>query len=249
MKEWTAAGLVLALAAAVTVTAVAYPRVWNGNRSAGKNWTDEWKYTEADYQMALGLKSAGYEKMSVGEFDKLVADYGDEEAFHQREKPLQRLKSSYSWDKADSQFVHLTLTAAFDASAIKHYGGYCTSMRPSFSDEVGRVREEDVFGDKYPVFEAEMSYSITYEVPDESKLTVGERDGLILSYRAAVQKFLDGKTEKELLNDEEMEKLLTAELARLDKSLSSGKMTLLGTSLDYYYAYDESGEYTTAQAG
>lgn len=238
MKRITLVGLLLALAAAVTVTAVAYPQVWESRHSGG-SWKEQWKYTEADYKLALSLKTEGYENLSVGEFDKRVADWTDEAIFHQREEALRRLSYSYGSEQENSQFIHMTLETAFDACSVKHYGGYCTSMRPSYTDGVSRVRTEDVFGDEYPVFEAELDYTITYEVPDETKLTVGEREALLLSYRAAMQKFLDGKTERELLNEKAMQKALEQELSRLDKDLSNGKLKLLGTSLDYFYAYDE----------
>lgn len=248
MKKWIAiliAALTLTTTVSVTALAVSTARervYWSYHGWSGRN-----KYTQADYKQAMALKTEDYDSMSVGAFDKLVADWTDETAFHQSETSLNRLFYTYEKDGDNADFIRLTLKAAFVFCETKHYGGYCTSQTPSYSDGVGQVREEDVFGDKYPVFEAEVDYTICYQVPDEEKLTVGERDSLLLAYRAEVQAFLDGRTEKELLNEDAMERSLKKELARLDKNLSTDKMVLTGTLLDSYYAYNSSEGHTIAE--
>ena len=134
-----------------------------------------------------------------------------------------------------------TLAAAMGACSARHYGGYCTQITPAYADAAAYTRSEDVFGDSYVVYEASASYTIRYQMPDESMLTVGERDRILTSYRDAVQAFLDGKTEDELSKEEAMTRALKRELKRLDQSLSTQWMALEGTRLDDYFAYGPEG--------
>ena len=195
-----------------------------------------WKYTSAEEQFIEELKNMDRSTMSLREFDRKVADWEDETHFHKSEEALERLRHSYPDDKEDSDFVQRTLQASFRESAAKHYGGTCDRVTPFCSDEAVRVRQEDVFGDAYTVFTAEAGYVLHYRVQDESKTTVAQRDGLLNDYRAAVQVFLDGKTEKQLLDQEAMEKALQAELKRLDRKFSTDALPLSDTELDYYWA-------------
>lgn len=71
----------------------------------------------------------------------------------------------------------------------RHYGGYCTQITPAYTDAAAYTRSEDVFGDSYVVYEASASYTIRYQMPDESMLTVGERDRILTSYRTRCRPF------------------------------------------------------------
>lgn len=71
------------------------------------------------------------------------------------------------------EFVLGTLAAAMGACSARHYGGYCTQITPAYADAAAYTRSEDVFGDSYVVYEASASYTIRYQMPDESRLTVG----------------------------------------------------------------------------
>ena len=137
--------------------------------------------------------------------------------------------------------VTCTLAAAMGACSARHYGGYCTQITPAYADAAAYTRSEDVFGDSYVVYEASASYTIRYQMPDESRLTVGERDRILTRYRDAVQAFLDGKTEDELSKEEAMTRALKRELKRLDQSLSTQWMALEGTRLNDYFAYGPEG--------
>ena len=144
-------------------------------------------------------------------------------------------------DGPEAEFVLGTLAAAMGACSARHYGGYCTQITPAYTDAAAYTRSEDVFGDSYVVYEASASYTIRYQMPDESMLTVGERDRILTSYRDAVQAFLDGKTEDDLSKEEAMTRALKRELKRLDQSLSTQWMALEGTRLDDYFAYGPEG--------
>ena len=164
-------------------------------------------YTQADLDEALALRTEGYEAQSVAAFDRALADWTNEAAFHAREERIRRLLCSYEEDGPEAEFVLGTLAAAMGACSARHYG----------------------------------AYTIRYHMPDESMLTVGERDRILTSYRDAVQAFLDGKTEDELSKEEAMTRALKRELKRLDQSLSTQWMALEGTRLDDYFAYGPEG--------
>lgn len=198
-------------------------------------------YTQADLDEALALRTEGYEAQSVAAFDRALADWTNEAAFHAREERIRRLLCSYEEDGPEAEFVLGTLAAAMGACSARHYGGYCTQITPAYADAASYTRSEDVFGDSYVVYEASASYTIRYQMPDESRLTVGERDRILTRYRDAVQAFLDGKTEDELSKEEAMTRALKRELKRLDQSLSTQWMALEGTRLDDYFAYGPEG--------
>ena len=147
-------------------------------------------YTQADLDEALALRTEGYEAQSVAAFDRALADWTNEAAFHAREERIRRLLCSYEEDGPEAEFVLGTLAAAMGACSARHYGGYCTQITPAYADAAAYTRSEDVFGDSYVVYEASASYTIRYQMPDESRLTVGERDRILTSYRDAVQAFL-----------------------------------------------------------
>ena len=190
---------------------------------------------------ALALRTEGYEAQSVAAFDRALADWTNEAAFHAREERIRRLLCSYEEDGPEAEFVLGTLAAAMGACSARHYGGYCTQITPAYADAAAYTRSEDVFGDSYVVYEASASYTIRYQMPDESRLTVGERDRILTRYRDAVQAFLDGKTEDELSKEEAMTRALKRELKRLDQSLSTQWMALEGTRLNDYFAYGPEG--------
>lgn len=238
----------LMLALSVSVTALAVPQLVTAQAGAGKDssyWDipKEWRYTQADLQLVKDCKPAGYEALTLAEFDRKVADWDDETAFHRMEEALTRLRRSYPETGEYHGFIHGTLLASFRECSAKHYGGKCDRVTPYYADEAVRIRTADVFGDVYTVFEAEAGYILNYRVADETKTTVADRDRLLADYRGAVQAFLDGKTEKQLLDEKAMEKAFEAELKRLDKVVAAEGITITGTTMDYYWVdgYEDNG--------
>ena len=184
-------------------------------------------YTQADLDEALALRTEGYEAQSVAAFDRALADWTNEAAFHAREERIRRLLCSYEED--DLPRPNLSSVPwpppwgpapPGTTAATAHRLPRPMQMLPPIPGP------EDVFGDSYVVYEASASYTIRYQMPDESRLTVGERDRILTSYRDAVQAFLDGKTEDELSKEEAMTRALKRELKRLDQSLSTQWMAL-----------------------
>lgn len=247
--NWVQAGCAaVMLTLSVSVTALAVPQLVTAQSSARQdaaywNWPEEWRYTQADVQLVQDSQADGYEALTLAVFNRRVADWENETAFHRMEEALGRLRRSYPENGALYGFLHGTLLASFRECSARHYGGQCDRVTPYCADEAVRTRTADVFGDAYTVFEAEAGYILNYRVADETKTTVADRDKLLADYRAAVQTFLDGKTEKQLLDQEAMEKALEAELKRLDKRIGVQGIALTGTEMDYYWAdgYEDNG--------
>ena len=72
-------------------------------------------YTQADLDEALALRTEGYEAQSVAAFDRALADWTNEAAFHAREERIRRLLCSYEEDGPEAEFVLGTLAAAMGA--------------------------------------------------------------------------------------------------------------------------------------
>lgn len=69
-------------------------------------------YTQTDLDEALALRTEGYEAQSVAAFDRALADWTNEAAFHAREERIRRLLCSYEEDGPEAEFVLGTLAAA-----------------------------------------------------------------------------------------------------------------------------------------
>lgn len=212
----------------------------------GNSFTDSWRYTESDYQWARACRAEDYRDQPLAVFNDAVVNWRDEEAFHQAEEALKRLRMSLAEDDALYNFVRVTLEASMDQASCLHYRGTCSRWTPSYEDSAQYTHTEDVFGDPVVVFQADAGYMLRYTVRDDSKLTVGQRDDLLSAYQKAVQAFLDGKTEKELMDRPAMRKALAAELTRLDVTLSTDLVSLSDSTLSWYDAHAE-GRYDTAE--
>ena len=101
-------------------------------------------YTQADLDEALALRTEGYEAQSVAAFDRALADWTNEAAFHAREERIRRLLCSYEEDGPEAEFVLGTLAAAMGACSARHYGGYCTQITPAYADAAAYTRSEDM---------------------------------------------------------------------------------------------------------
>ena len=75
-------------------------------------------YTQADLDEALALRTEGYEAQSVAAFDRALADWTNEAAFHAREERIRRLLCSYEEDGPEAEFVLGTLAAAMGEEAV-----------------------------------------------------------------------------------------------------------------------------------
>ena len=230
---------VLAVPSAPTPTATPVPAETSTSAETSvfpSNYT-RWNYTQSDYDYVIARMTDGYEKLSVAEFNRLLLDWKDEDAYHHGEDSISRLLRSYPSDKPNADFIDTTIRASYEEISTHHYGGNCTHIAPTYWNSVGCTASEDVFGDKITVFSADASYDVIYRILDEEKITVGERDKIFQAYQEALQTYLDGKTKQELKDRDAMIAGLSKALALLDKSLSTEHITL-SSELDDYYVDD-----------
>ena len=121
-------------------------------------------YAQADLDEALALRTEGYEAQSVAAFDRALADWTNEAAFHAREERIRRLLCSYEEDGPEAEFVLGTLAAAMGPPAGTT-AATAHRVPPAYTDAAAYTRSEDVFGDSYVVYEASASYTIRYQMP------------------------------------------------------------------------------------
>jgi len=255
LRKLCAAAALLACVAAATFWGVravsaAYREEGGGRGGAAAAWNGgnapeedgRWRYTHEDLKLVEAMEADGWEERSVDAFAKALADWTDEDAFHKREEAMERLRRTYEAEGEHRDFIARTLEASMGEAGTRHYGGLCTRHRDSFYDLAVKERQADVFGDAYTVFLAQVDYQARYTVIDGNKLTVGERDRILKAYREAVGEYLDGFTERQLMDEKAMEKRLQKQLERLDRQMSTDLIELEGSELVWYSAYGpESG--------
>ena len=78
-------------------------------------------------------------------------------------------------------------------------------------------------------------FSFNYSIPEEDKLTVGERDALLQGVETSMEKFLASQGKEKLAKEETMEKALEKELKRQLESLGGGIRWEGALSLHYWW--------------
>lgn len=193
------------------------------------------KYTKTDYDLALSFRTEGYENLTVADFNRKVLDWEDEENFHKTEEALHRLSNSLPQEDANGDFIFGTLFTSWGECEKKHYNACGQNSAPWYSVQIQRETLGDVFGDAVVVEGAYADFDFNYTIPDETKLTVGERDAILQSLESGMAKFLNLQDEKELREGKAMEKKLEAELQRQLKEWKQGVIWAGQTSLGYWY--------------
>lgn len=214
---------------------------FNSGRSRYGWWRGSDKYTEEDYEQVRSYQAAGYENMSVDEFNRMVMDWEDEDAFHKTEEVFQRIFYSLKETDPMADFVYGTLSNTWDECERKHYGICQRQKNPWHSGEAFLETYGDVFGDKEFLTGSYADYSFDYTIPDEQTVTVAQRDGILKSVDEDMQAFLKKQSQEALQDEDAMEKAADAELVRLLKNLDDQVVWEGGRELSYYWndVYDE----------
>lgn len=214
---------------------------FNSGRSRYGWWRGSDKYTEEDYEQVRSYQAAGYENMSVDEFNRMVMDWEDEDAFHKTEEVFQRIFYSLKETDPMADFVYGTLSNTWDECERKHYGICQRQKNPWHSGEAFLETYGDVFGDKEFLTGSYADYSFDYTIPDEQTVTVAQRDGILKSVDEDMQAFLKKQSQEALQDEDAMEKAADAELVRLLKNLGDQVVWEGGRELSYYWndVYDE----------
>lgn len=183
--------------------------------------TDLGKYTQADYDLLLSFKTAEYPTMTVAAFNKAVLDWQDETAYHKTEQALERVFHSLPEEDPNADFIFRTLSTTWRECEKKHYNACAQSTAPMYSGWAKYETYGDVFGDQVTLTGAYLDFDFNYTIPDETALTVAERDQLLQSLETGMQEFLEAQAQAALKNEEAMEKTLLEELKKRLQQLDS----------------------------
>lgn len=199
------------------------------------------KYTKADYELIQSFHTADYEQKSVEEFNRMVMDWDDEEAYHRSEESFRRIFAALEEDDALYGFVHGTLANTWGECDRKHYETCRRERNPWHEGEACLETYGEVFGDKVMLTGAYFSFSYDYEIPDTTAITVAERDSLLEKVDREMQSFLEKQEDGKLSDEEAMEKTLDAGLGRILQRLGNGVVWGGQKTVWYYWdsRYDE----------
>lgn len=231
--------LVLTLALTGCQSPAASPQNLNVTTQSGRaNYhSEEQKYTKADYELALSMKTEGYREMNLLEFGRKVMNWEDETAYHKREEALERLVSTLPDSDPNYDFICTTLNNTWQECAKKHYNACDKSRDPWYDGWVKAETTGDVFGDNVVLCSGNVDFSFNYSVPDESSLTVGRRDELLETVKTNLADYLKKQSRNALREDKEMKKSLEAELKQLLKKLPNELKW--AEDMNLYYYWDE----------
>lgn len=214
---------------------------FNSGRSRYGWWRNYEKYTEEDYEQVRSYQTAGYENMSVDEFNRMVMDWEDEDAFHKTEEVFRRIFDSLKETDPIADFVYGTLSNTWDECERKHYGICRRQKNPWHSGGAFLETYGDVFGDKEFLTGSYADYSFDYTIPEEQTVTVAQRDSILKGVDEDMQAFLKKQSQEALQDEDAMEKAADGELVRLLESLDARVVWEGGRELSYYWqdVYDE----------
>ena len=223
------------------------PDTWTGSTGyrPGRNSfffrSGKYKYTETDYALIQSFHTADYGQMSVEEFNRMVMDWDDEEAYHRTEESFQRIFTTLEEEDALYGFVHGTLSNTWDECDRRHYETCQQEKNPWHSGEAYCETYGDVFGDEVLLTGAYCDISYDYEIPDTSAITVEQRDSLLENVEKEMQTFLEKQDAGKLRDEKNMEKTLDAELGRILEKLEGGLAWGGQKEICYYWdsRYDE----------
>lgn len=232
---------VLTITACATVSGASAPAVPSTvpvEAGRSRYWSfsnKQMQYTKADYALLRSFQFTDYETMSVAAFNARILDWTDEASYHKTEAALERLK----WSLPDTDplfpFLDTVLYRTWQECEIKHYNACERKQLPYVGGCAEYEIYGDVYGDQILISGGYADFWYSYEMPDESKVTVAEREAFIKAVEDGIQAFLDKQTEAALQKEETMEKLLQTELERLLKSLSTTEIKAADGDMSYYW--------------
>ena len=146
--------------------------------------------TRADYDSILALRTAGYEDMTLEEFNQRLLDWGNANG-----DAYDRIMCDVIWNdcavdltEEEWRFVSHTCRLSGSENAMMIRSLY-----------TGRPEEDPGFAANLPMLSAEMDgvtaawcqlyYDLTYHISDRSACTVGERDDCAAALAGAIQGF------------------------------------------------------------
>lgn len=184
---------------------------------------------DAEYWSLLALKTPGYEKLSVAEFDSLLLDWANE-----NHESLERILTDSGLDdyradlsEEEKNFIALTVMLSNEEN--------CRMVE---SLNTGQTEKICCYGNFHEDKEIEgawcsLWYQLNYRIPDKERLTVEERDLCIGNIQKEIQK-LWAETDIEqlmLMSEEDIVK----ELNDIAASYSNERITVIITDNDIQF--------------
>lgn len=161
-----------------------------------------WKagYTQGQYdRMMAALKPAGYEDMSVADYDRLVhAVFDGDDGWDDAYMIYEMASANLSEHDPNADFLRTTVPMAlreYEARAVEVYSG--RENNPTQNEWISTYIEEDVFGDDVVVGEVMADYTFSYRLLDADRLTVRERDAFLKAVKEGAKEFLEGALKTE----------------------------------------------------
>lgn len=184
---------------------------------------------DAEYWSLLALKTPGYEKLSVAEFDSVLLDWANE-----NHESLERILTDSGLDdyradlsEEEKNFIALTVMLSNEEN--------CRMVE---SLNTGQTEKICCYGNSHEDKEVEgawcsLWYQLNYRIPDKERLTVEERDLCIGNIQKEIQK-LWAETDIEqlmLMSEEDVVK----ELNDIAASYSNERITVIITDNDIQF--------------
>lgn len=158
-------------------------------------------FSQADYDQLLALRFDGYEKMTVAEYQKKVWTIRDTDEYmallERFNQDTQLYDMRYTNDTASFLFNTLIPLTA-EKWQTRDFGGYT------------QAPDGDVQGDH-----AMLEYQISLTILDNNRLTVREYEQARQGVMNGLQKFLQGKSNAELQDENTMDTAIRTEIAAL----------------------------------
>lgn len=195
--------------------------------------------TEVDYRLLLSLKTDDYADKSVSDFlhsyTELAQNSDFEKAYERVSRDIASNDVRVDITNEEMRFIETTLEATSqEFVAMYQHGNEPPTLRYRIEKQRCVTINEGDLRDPI-VFELFIDYSFVYSIQDDTGLTVGERDTVLLAANNDIHSFIDGCAEAELVNGQAA---LDTEFERLEQRYSNGKIKL---SIDVisYQAHDQ----------
>lgn len=199
---------------------------------------------DKDYQLLLSLKTKGYRDKSVSEFLQDYIELAQNPHFKEACTNVFRdiFLNDVQVDISDEDITFLKTT--FEATSQEfiaqyHYSNELPTLRYSIEEQKNEVFN----GSNIIVFDLNVDYDISYAVLNDTELTVAERDNILINIQKDIQKFIDDKTEDELINSkQELEKKAN----ELEEKYSNNKIKIK-INIISYQVHDERDDIKSLQ--
>ncbi|MCI8852760.1 MAG: M56 family metallopeptidase [Lachnospiraceae bacterium] len=178
--------------------------------------------TRQDYDSLLKLRVEGYDKLSLEEFNGKLLDWCNEnpEGMERIAEDVFLEDYQVSLTEEEKEFVSRT----FPLSREENYRMVTSwqtgePLKPAWVGSRKWVKQEESTGNWCTLY-----YQFSYEIPDQSRVTVGERDRLVGGMEKEIRRFWEDSSLQELLAMKEEQ--VAAYFQRLAEQYSTEQLVI-----------------------